>query len=61
MRIFAPHIHFLQFRHHFFDQDIRPTLKSEDALAHKIGKYDSIGDGRIIDVGAIGIGNRFHQ
>ena len=46
---------------HLLDQGVGAALKGEDTLAHKVGKDDPVSDGRVIDVGTVGVRDRLHK
>ena len=50
-----------QFVRHPADEEIGAAAKGEDSLAHEVGKHDAEGDRRVVQRGAIGVGDRFHQ
>ena len=50
-----------QFVRHHADQLVRAALEGEHAPVHEVGKDDAVGDGRFVQGGAVGIGDRLHQ
>ena len=50
-----------QFRGHHPDQSVGAALEGKDPLVHEIGKNNAIGDGRVVQGGAVGISDRLHQ
>ena len=49
-----------KFGYHFFNKGISAALEGENALTHKVGKDNTIGDGWVINVRSVGVGNRLH-
>ena len=50
-----------QFVRHQADQPIRAALEGVHAPVHEVGKDDAVGDGRFVQGGAVGIGDRLHE
>ena len=46
---------------HLHDELVRAALEGVDPLAHKVGEDDPEGDSRVVERGAVGIGDRLHQ
>ena len=46
---------------HQADEFVRPPLENVDTLAHEIREHYTIGDGRIVQRRAVGVGDGFHQ
>ena len=52
---------FYQFLLHFFDELVGAALKGVHPFVHEVGKYDAIRQRRVVQGGAIGVGDGFHQ
>ncbi len=52
---------FYQFIDHQADEPVGAALEGEDPLVHEVGKDDTIGDGRVVKGGAVGIGDGLHE
>ena len=50
-----------QFGYHFFNQGVGAALEGEHALTHKVGKDNAVGDGWVINVRSVRVGNWLHQ
>lgn len=55
------HTVFDQFTFHRADQMVGPSLKRKDTFGHEIREDDSVGNCRIFERRAIGVGDRLHQ
>ena len=50
-----------QFPGHQADQSVRAALEGVHPAVHEVGEDDAVGDGRLVQGGAVGIGDRLHE
>ena len=51
----------LQLPGHLFDEQIGAAAKRVHALAHEVREHDAVGDGGVVEGGAVGIGDGLHE